>query len=182
MSVEVEVGGVYEQASDLTPAGTIVAFGGTNAPAGWYLCDGTVKNRNTDSRLFDVIGTNFGEGDGNQTFNLPDFRGIFLRGAGDHGTMVKANGSHYSGGNLATKQNDIMQQITGFLKVVVKTVGSSGVFSHGSSFDTSVYDSSSNGNQYQYNFDSANSEAEGGARTGDETAPASLSVNYIIKN
>jgi len=30
--------------------------------------------------LFAVIGTSYGNGDGNTTFNVPDFRGKFLRG------------------------------------------------------------------------------------------------------
>lgn len=48
----------------------------------WFLCDGQEVNRVTYSALFEIIGTNFGEGDGVTTFNLPDYRGKFLRGLG----------------------------------------------------------------------------------------------------
>jgi len=63
----------------ITPAGTIVAFGGTTAPAGWALCDGaSYSTTGTYANLFAAIGSAFG-GSGNN-FNVPDFRGRFLRG------------------------------------------------------------------------------------------------------
>lgn len=60
--------------------GTIVAYGATTAPEGWLLCDGSAVSRATYATLFSAIGTSFGAGDGTSTFNLPDFRGRFLRG------------------------------------------------------------------------------------------------------
>lgn len=69
-----------------SPVGTVVAFAGDIAPAGWLLCDGSVVPRYQYERLWKVIGTRHGEGDGTTTFNLPDYRGRFLRGvdvAGD---------------------------------------------------------------------------------------------------
>src|SRR3990167_8653415 len=41
----------------LNPAGAIIAFGGTAAPEGYLLCDGTEVSRTTYARLFAVIGT-----------------------------------------------------------------------------------------------------------------------------
>src|SRR5437762_393228 len=64
----------------LIPPGSINAFMGTNPPPGWLLCDGTVVGRTTYARLFAVIGTSSGPGDGSTTFHLPDLRGMFLRG------------------------------------------------------------------------------------------------------
>ena len=49
----------------------------------WFLCDGQAISRTEYSELFDLIGTNFGAGDGVNTFNLPDYRGKFLRGLGE---------------------------------------------------------------------------------------------------
>jgi len=68
---------------DSTPAGVIHPFGGNyNAiPTLYLLCDGSAISRTTYANLFAVIGTNFGTGDGSTTFNLPDFRGKFPRGA-----------------------------------------------------------------------------------------------------
>jgi len=48
----------------------------------WFLCNGQAINRVTYSDLFALIGTKFGAGDGVNTFNLPDYRGKFLRGLG----------------------------------------------------------------------------------------------------
>jgi microcystin-dependent protein len=62
------------------PPGMITPFGGTAAPTGWLLCNGTAVSRTTFADLFAVIGTSYGYGDGVSSFNLPDGRGMFLRG------------------------------------------------------------------------------------------------------
>lgn len=61
------------------PAGTIMAFGGTAAPAGWAACDGHGLDRADYPALFAAIGTSWGAPDGD-TFRVPDLRGRFLRG------------------------------------------------------------------------------------------------------
>ena len=62
------------------PVGTIVAFGGTTAPTGWLICDGSAISRTTYAGLFAVIGTAYGAGDGSTTFNLPNYSDCFLQG------------------------------------------------------------------------------------------------------
>jgi M6 family metalloprotease-like protein len=64
----------------LLPAGTVVAYSGDAVPDGWLLCDGSTVSRNQYSALFAAIGEVHGQGDGTTTFNLPDYRGYFLRG------------------------------------------------------------------------------------------------------
>ena len=64
----------------LAPPGMILAFGMAGAPTGWLLCHGSAVSRSTYSALFSAIGTTWGSGDGSSTFNVPDFRGWFLRG------------------------------------------------------------------------------------------------------
>jgi microcystin-dependent protein len=64
------------------PVGTIVMYGGTVAPAGWLLCDGSAVNRTTYSELFGVLGTTFGSGDTVSTFNLPDLEDRIPLGPG----------------------------------------------------------------------------------------------------
>lgn len=51
--------------------GFVCPFAGTTAPDGWLICDGSAISRTTYADLFAVIGTTYGEGDGNTTFNLP---------------------------------------------------------------------------------------------------------------
>ena len=48
----------------------------------WILCNGQELSRSEYADLFDLIGTNFGQGNGVTTFNVPDYRGKFLRGLG----------------------------------------------------------------------------------------------------
>jgi microcystin-dependent protein len=66
----------------LLPPGTIVAFGGSVAPAGWALCDGSVRNGGDAafSALFAAIGNGYGGSAPN--FNLPDLRGRTAIGGG----------------------------------------------------------------------------------------------------
>ena len=59
---------------EIVPSGTIVAFGNTTAPTGWLVCNDAAVSRTTYARLFAVVGTSFGTGDGATTFNLPDLR------------------------------------------------------------------------------------------------------------
>lgn len=62
--------------------GFIKTFAGTTPPEGTLLCDGSAVSRDTYSDLFDVIGTTWGEGDGTNTFNLPDLRDVWILCAG----------------------------------------------------------------------------------------------------
>lgn len=64
------------------PIGTIIAYGGETIPTGWLLCDGQAYNQADYAALFAAIGSNWGAG--SSTFNVPDLRGMFLRGV-DHG-------------------------------------------------------------------------------------------------
>jgi microcystin-dependent protein len=59
---------------EIIPSGTIVAFGNTTPPTGWLSCNDQAVSRTTYARLFAVIGTTFGTGDGSSTFNVPDLR------------------------------------------------------------------------------------------------------------
>lgn len=57
---------------DTLPIGSIIPFGSKAAPTNWLSCNGQAVSRTTYADLFAVIGTQFGEGDGSTTFNLPD--------------------------------------------------------------------------------------------------------------
>jgi hypothetical protein len=75
----------------------------TTAPAGWLKANGAAISRATYANLFAAIGTSFGPGDGETTFNLPDLRGTFIRGF-DDGRGVdpgRPYGSTQSGANLS---------------------------------------------------------------------------------
>ena len=54
--------------------GEIRAFGFNYVPRGWLLCDGAALPIRQYTALFSLLGTAYG-GDGQTTFNLPDFTG-----------------------------------------------------------------------------------------------------------
>ncbi len=68
------------------PTGGIVAYGGTSAPSGYLMADGSLVSRTTYAALFTAIGTAFGAGDGMTTFGLPDLRQRFPLGKAASGT------------------------------------------------------------------------------------------------
>jgi microcystin-dependent protein len=74
----------------IVPIGTVVAFAGAAIPAGWLLCGGSPVSIAAYPELSAAIGVAHGNGtenaDGSASgftgthFNLPDYRGRFLRG------------------------------------------------------------------------------------------------------
>jgi microcystin-dependent protein len=165
----------------LCPPGTIVAYGGANAPAGWLLCNGTsVPRTGTYAALFSVIGTSFGTANVN-SFNVPDFRGRFLRGRDDSSfrdpdrttrTAMSAGGA--AGDAVGSVQLDAFRSHTHAYAVSWDRIG----HPNGSG-DTST---GPNANQQYWrgNRDlvrNSPTSFEGG----NETRPVNAYVNYIIK-
>jgi microcystin-dependent protein len=85
------------------PRGCVQLFAMNTAPTGWFECDGSAKSRTTYDKLFATIGTVFGTGDGVTTFNIPDLRGMFVRGW-DNGAGVD------TGRAFGSDQDDAMEQ------------------------------------------------------------------------
>ena len=84
-------GGGLSFETPLLPIGTVVAYAAEVGPrdsvirqllaaAGWLVCDGDEVPRQRFAKLYSAIGDIHGRGDGVSTFNLPDYRGRFLRG------------------------------------------------------------------------------------------------------
>lgn len=71
---------VYSKAEvdALFPAGEVCMFAMGTMPAGFIPCDGRSLSRAAYPRLFTAIGTLYGSVD-STTFNVPEFRGEFLR-------------------------------------------------------------------------------------------------------
>lgn len=59
--------------------GMVAAFDMETAPPGWLKRNGADVSRIAYAKLFAVIGTRYGAGDGATTFNVGDSRGLFLR-------------------------------------------------------------------------------------------------------
>ena len=85
----------YVDALASIPAGCITQYGGSAAPSGWLLCDGSVKNSDTDTTLaalYTAIGFTYG-GTGSDAFNLPDLQGNVPVGKAASGTFDTLNNS-----------------------------------------------------------------------------------------
>lgn len=87
---------VSTHASDGNPPGTILAYGGSQAPNGFLMCDGKAYSGVVYSNLFLTIGNIWGPGSGPNSFNVPDFRGRALFGSG-------VGGMDMNGGSLTAR-------------------------------------------------------------------------------
>ena len=68
----------------MQPVGSVLAFSGNNVPEdmaeSWMICDGSELDKKKYELLYGIIGTTYGEGNSFNTFKIPDYRGLFLRG------------------------------------------------------------------------------------------------------
>jgi microcystin-dependent protein len=88
----------------MSPVGCVIAYTGVTDPSNWLICDGRAVNRISYKNLFSTIDTKFGSGDNSTTFNIPNYKGAFLRGTGTDPT------STYTGPSINTSQHmGIMQ-------------------------------------------------------------------------
>ena len=139
---------------------------------GWMLCDGRSLDSRAYPELFAVLGYLYGEGSGglSTTFQIPDYRGLFLRGADagagmDPGaaqrTAPTGTGTFNGVGSL---QCDAFQDHThSYTAAELATVSQTGQAASplGSAQQTT----------------SPNAPA----RFGPETRPKNVAVNYIIR-
>jgi hypothetical protein len=157
------------------PAGVIFPYGGINVPAGYLKCDGSEVSRTQYADLFAAIATNYGVGNGSTTFNLPDFRGRFLRGV-DDGTGVdpdaasrfSANGGN-TGDNVGSQQWD--ENKAHYHKIFINEEK---ISYKRDSFSWYFYDSWIESNSPYYE----STDWSGG----NESRPRNVSVNYLIKH
>ncbi len=78
---------------------------GNSAPTNYLICDGTVYNISSYTKLADYFNTQFGKknyfgGNGTTTFAVPNLKGEFLRGTG-----TNSNANQGSGANVGVHQN-----------------------------------------------------------------------------
>jgi microcystin-dependent protein len=160
--------------ADGNPSGAIIAFGGISAPSGWLLCDGSAVSRTTYSNLFTAIGTAFGSGDGSTTFNLPDFRGRFMRGLDgtanndpDKASRSASNIGGNSGNNVGSLQGESFKNHQHSLTYQTGAGNGNNITS-----SAGFYNGTGTGGQSLGNTDNTG---------GNETRPKNVYVNYIIK-
>ncbi|MGL6159317.1 phage tail protein [Microbulbifer sp.] len=150
---------------------------------GWMLCDGRQLGIASYPALFEVIGNLYG-GDGEYTFRLPDYRGLFLRCV-DNGAGVDpdvdqrlspASGEKYSG--VGSVQKDALQDHQHAYQFAKPGDGQE-QFQGGQV--TSPATPTASGDPILPGSLSPAKPAGDPARTSSETRPRNIYVNYLIK-
>lgn len=166
--------------------GIVVAFAGTRIPPGWEFCDGRSVSKDDPKykKLFEAIGAIHG-GDANPNFQLPDYRGRFLRGV--DGTAGRDPGANLppsdpagrqapgqnNSGNPGNQVGSVQEDM--FEAHVHSTNGKFLEGSGGGGFEGAGFESNSRQNHPWARAYTTNST--GGA----ETRPKNVYVHYIIK-
>ncbi len=78
--IDDEIATLEGQIGSAATRGRVIIWTTGTPPSGFLECDGSAISRTTYSDLFGVISDDYGAGDGSTTFNIPDYRGCFLRG------------------------------------------------------------------------------------------------------
>jgi microcystin-dependent protein len=133
------------------PTGMVSPFAMTAVPSGWLACDGTPVSRATYATLYTTIGNTHGVGDGTTTFNLPDYRGRFLRGLDgsavrdpDNATRTAMNTGGNTGNAIGSVQGDQVGPHTHAISTL-SAAGASGTPAAGSGITSALASTNSNG-------------------------------------
>ncbi|QLY27058.1 phage tail protein [Bdellovibrio sp. KM01] len=166
--------------ASLIPAGVILPFGGSTAPGGYYLADGSAYPIAGNEDLHAAIGTSFGDGTKTptgastgytpgQAFNVPDMRGRFMRGVAGSSTLdpdktsresMITGGNGNTGNMVGSAQGDLLKTHFHSTQATINYGGSGSWNFTGGPLGQSYVT---------------------GSTGGQETRPVNLNVNYIIK-
>ncbi|MBE6159927.1 MAG: hypothetical protein E7157_02645 [Lactobacillales bacterium] len=129
-------------ANTLTNAiiGSIQIYSGTSVPTGYLECNGQAVSRTTYSKLYAIIGTKYGSGDGSTTFNLPNLSGRVAMGSSSSYT-IGSKGGEYTHALTETEMPSHTHTFTGNQT----TTGSTANLSGSASFSGSSTPSSADG-------------------------------------
>lgn len=164
--------GLKSVVNSLIPVGTIISMLLDSNHNNWLLCDGQEVSRTEYEELFALIGTRFGVGDGTTTFNLPDYRGKFLRGLGGN-----------SASDIYTTQAEGLPNISGSV---------SGVFVNNSSSSSGALSLTPGENVFNVTTSSGSSHAIGSVSlnaasynalygVSAHVTPINQAINFFVK-
>ncbi len=147
----------------VVPIGGIILWTQETPPTNFLECSGAAISRTTYSELFNVIGITFGAGDASTTFNLPNLRGVFVRGW-DNGRGVDI------GRNFGTFQEDDFE-----------THNHTPIYLGGSNQDIGDPGQYVLTNSAEYNGIQTIANSATANTGGTETRPKNLALMYVIK-
>jgi microcystin-dependent protein len=176
-----EISRAVEEANAVSTAGLIVgeirafASGQTDfikrmQAAGWLICDGAALNVLVHKQLHDAIGNSWGSTAPGVSFNLPDLRGVFLRGADPTNIRDKGPRAPVSAGGAATGTGSFQSAQVGEHTHVVP--GILQTTSPASSGNGSVLIGASNSQQFH--------AASNAGNAGSDNRPANAAVVFMI--
>ena len=160
--------------------GLVLPFAGSTAPTGWLLCYGQAVSRTTYSKLFAVISTTYGVGDGSTTFALPDLRGRVIAGVDNMGgaaaNRITSGNSGITGTSLGA---------SGGVEAVTLSAAQSGLPAHNHTINdaghahttTASSFGGNSGGTGLYNPTNANSWTSSGVNT--NTATTGITINNV---
>lgn len=151
------------------PAGAMWIWLTDTPPPGWLLCYGQEISRVDYIRLFTLIGTTFGVGNGTTTFNLPDLRGRLPLG--------KDNMGGVSANRVTNAQADI---IGGSEGAENHTLTIAEMPAHYHKIEIGSADGSDNARTGQTKIRDDNTTSAGSGNAHNNVQPY-LTTNYIIK-
>ncbi|EKO60940.1 hypothetical protein LEP1GSC082_1814 [Leptospira kirschneri str. H2] len=130
-----------------------------------------------------ITNVEYGFGDGSTTFNVPDRRGIFTRGAGMHGSRTNAAGNNYDGYSIGFEGQDAFQGHGHelWLNSSNNSISGSSAILYGAGPMTPTVGSGngpSPGNSIRIPITEG---TNGSPRTAKETTPAYISVKYKVR-
>jgi len=178
-----------------TQAGGNTGYDSNGIPTGYKECNGDAISRSIFDKLFAVIGTTYGAGDGSSTFNLPDLRGRFIRGvntsnSGDDPNRAIGNlqsddnKSHTHNVNATTTTHNITGQVRKISETYAGAGTASGVFSklgnQDAPFTPGGPDTSSTGG-FSINATHNHQINTNTNSHGSESRPKNIAMMYIIK-
>ena len=169
-------GGVVDSTAviDGLPIGTIIQYSTTTAPDGYLYCDGSYVSTTTYSQLFAVTGhrySTFTVAGSPAVFQLPDFRGMFARGA--HGNL---NSRDPEVRVVGSTQTDTMQGHVHEQRAYTTSGGNgiSNAFNGTGTYRTSTSNTAPT--------DVPKTDGTNGTpRTSTETRPENIAVAFMIK-
>ena len=152
-------------------AGAIYMFAGATAPSGFLVCDGSAVSRETYAKLYAVIGTTYGVGDGTSTFNLPDLSGRVAMGLSSSHTLASNGGeeTHALQASEMPAHTHTIPQHTHAHTIVMKTPSLSHTISTQPAF-----------NYNKPNGTAGTQSGNGQAYNGTSSTTASLGTNVAV--
>jgi len=170
------------------PVGAILPFGGTIAPEGFLIADGSLLNRNDFADLFAAIGTGWGTSSA-VDFRIPTTQGLLLRG--------RANGSGFDPDRASRTAiqtgSNTGDNVGSYQSNRFGSHNHAGSGSHNHTFQCVDSSNTSGGAGVNGPLDKTNSAKYGGtyststssvsiaAQGGNQTVGNNVAVNFIIK-